>query len=89
MRAGERFCNAKPKTLNLFQNLSSMAYNLQCYWLNLQKIENKKNIFKKILAKFNIICYTCQVFNNAELAERSNAAVLKTVIVRAIWGSNP
>ena len=29
------------------------------------------------------------VFNFGGMAERSNAAVLKTVDVRASWGSNP
>ena len=57
------------------------------------KISILKIIFlQKTLAKIKIIVYNNIVYKittYGELAERSKAAVLKTVEVRASWGSNP
>ena len=47
----------------------------------------------KTLKKYLQIFFKYDIFleyiNFAELAERSKAAVLKTVVVKATWGSNP
>ena len=51
-------------------------------------IKNKK-IFKKRLKNAHELCIIILLSKYGEMAERSKAAVLKTVEVKASWGSNP
>ena len=57
----------------------------------LYKVKKNKAIYnsiKKILL-FQKTPYFCTPFSEGEMAERLNAAVLKTVLVQANGGSNP
>ena len=71
-----------------YQNeLEQKRYIKRSVKKTLYELLSKK--FNKTLALFQKIIYTIIVQKYGELAERSKAAVLKTVDVRASWGSNP
>ena len=55
--------------------------------INFNKKEKKS--LQKQLKKVGELCIMAMFTNYGEMAERSKAAVLKTVDVKASWGSNP
>ena len=69
-----------------FQNKNG---DVPFFYLIKENLQDKTRKFSNFACKkeknmYNILCNKF-----GELAERSKAAVLKTVVVKATWGSNP